>query len=341
VSKRFRPYPLVLGPHLYRRLWGGSRLATWLSARGDLPVSGPEGEPVGEAWLLDASSVVLNGPRAGEALGVVAAAAEAELVGETTMRRYGPRVPLLAKFIDAAQDLSVQVHPDDAYALREHPGSGHLGKAEAWFFLDSAPGASVLWGFRRPLTKQEVRQAVAGHELADLMHRVPVTRGSVVVNPAGTVHAVGAGCFLFEIQQASDLTYRLFDYGRLAANGRPRELHLDRALAVADLSGAPPPANPVTVVGDGFTRLVALPEFVLDHQAVVAGEAREYRTDLSSLEVLVSVRGELTVSGGGVDATLREGGTVVLPAALGPYRLTGDAEVLRSAVGVRVGVTPS
>lgn len=333
MSGGFEPYPLVLGPHLYRRLWGGSRLAAWLGGRGDLPVSGPEGEPVGEAWLLDASSVVLNGPRSGDTLGMVAASAEADLVGETAMLRYGPRVPLLAKFIDAAQDLSVQVHPDDAYALREHPGSGHLGKTEAWFLLDSARGASVLWGFRRPLTEQEVRQAVAERTLADLMHRLPVARGSVVVNPAGTVHAVGAGCFLFEIQQASDLTYRLFDYGRLAADGRPRELHLDRALAVADLSGAPPPANPVTAVGDGFARLVALPEFVLDHRVVMPGETREYRTERRSLEILVSVRGELTVSGGGEEATVREGGTVVLPAALGTYRLTGDAEVLRSAVG--------
>jgi len=333
VTDVFEPYPLLLRPHLYRRLWGGSRLAAWLGGRGDLPLGGPEGEPVGEAWLLDASSLVLNGPRAGETLGVVAAAAKVDLVGETALRRYGARVPLLAKFIDAAQDLSVQVHPDDGYALREHAGSGHLGKAEAWFFLDSSPGASVLRGFRRHVTQDEVRRAVADGRLEDLMHRVPVSRGSVVVNPAGTVHAVGAGCFLFEIQQASDLTYRLFDYGRLAADGRARELHLDRALAVADLSGGPLPPNPARALGDGFTRLVTLPEFVLDHKVVVSSEAREYRTERRSLEVLVSVRGELVVSGGGVEARLPEGGAVVLPAALGAYRLAGEGEVLRSAVG--------
>ncbi len=333
MTGAFSPYPLLLRPQLYRRLWGGTRLAAWLGACADLPLSGPEGEPVGEAWLVDAASQVMNGPRAGETLGALAATAKADLIGEAAMRRYGPRVPLLAKFIDADHDLSVQVHPDDAYALREHAGSGHLGKAEAWFLVESAPGAYVLRGFQRDVTKDQVRQAVADGSLEALMHRLPVKAGSVVVNPAGTVHAVGAGCFLFEIQQPSDLTYRLFDYGRLAADGRPRELHVDRALAVADLSGGPVPPNPTRTLDDGWTRLVALPEFVLDRLAVTPGDAGEYRTERRSLEVLVVVRGEVVVTGGGAEARLPEGSAAVLPAALGSYQLAGEGEVLRSAVG--------
>ncbi|HZJ08406.1 MAG TPA: hypothetical protein VFD39_01800, partial [Trueperaceae bacterium] len=250
-----------------------------------------------------------------------------------------------------------------AYALSRERASGHLGKAEAWYVLTSAPGATVSWGFRRDVTAAEVRAAVTDGSLPSLLNRLPVAAGDVIVNPAGLVHAVGAGVKLFEIQQSSDLTYRLFDYDRRDATGRPRELHVDKALDVAQLrrSAAADMFGRVAsgpVVANRWRRLVQLPEFVMD--AVELGEAgaparlRDATTP-ASLELLVLSRGEVTVSAGeavrtgeavgaveavgageaasaGKAVTMRQGDAVLLPALAGAYVLEGAGEVLRCAV---------
>ena len=343
-------YPLLLQPQLHRRVWGG----TWLEAfHGDeaLTVHGPAGEPVGESWLADGGSVVLNGPLAGRTVSELAALFGPDLIGTEAHERYGPRMPLLAKLLDAATALSVQVHPDDAYALTEERGSGHLGKSEAWYVLYAEPGASVLWGFRQETTADAVRKAVASGTLPELMQQVPVRPGSVVVNPAGTVHAVGAGIRLYEIQQASDLTYRLYDHGRTGADGKPRELHLDKSLAVAELSGRPFTQQPATELAGGWTRLVQRPEFVLDRARLVDGSTVQGATDTKTLQLITLVSGaaELRPAAGSHtpwDAlSLEAGSTVLLPAALTPsgwppgangegpgYELTGHGELLRSSV---------
>lgn len=325
-------YPLLLQPRLHRRLWGGSRLAAWIGDTG-LPVSGPADEPVGEAWLVGADNLVTNGAYRGVSLGALAATYGAALVGEAPFARYGAVVPLLAKLLDAREDLSIQVHPDDAYARREHPGSGHLGKAEAWYVLEAAPGAGVLRGFTRATEPAALRAAALDGTLPSLMRRLPVVPGSVVVNPAGTVHAVGAGCLLFEIQQASDLTYRLFDYGRRGADGAPRELHLDRALAVADLSGGGEQGAAPRPSSSGWTRLVQLPEFSLDARAMAGGAPLAGTTSAASFEILFVAAGEATVAGGGVAAGLVAGGAAVLPAGLGAYTLRGEGTILRCLAG--------
>ncbi len=324
-----RPYPLLLEPRLHRRLWGGRRLAGWLGDLGALPASGPEHEPIGEAWLVGADNVVTNGPSRGETLGELAARQGAALVGEGPLARYGAVVPLLAKLIDAEQDLSVQVHPDDAYALREHAGSGHLGKSEAWYVLEAAPGAGVLRGFLEPQTPAAVRAAALGGTLPDLMRRLPAGPGTVVVNPAGTVHAIGGGCLIFEIQQASDLTYRLYDYGRVGADGVPRELHLDRALAVADLGGDGGTAGPARLAS-GWTRLVDLPQFTLDARELWPGVPVAGATTARSFQVVFVAAGGADLDAGGERVTLRAGAAAVLPAALGAYTLTGEGTVLLS-----------
>jgi len=323
----------------------------------------PASTPVGESWLLGDDNVVTNGPYAGSTVAELATRFGAALLGTANTARYGDKLALLAKFLDAAADLSVQAHPDDAYALSRERGSGHLGKAEAWYVLTSAPGATVSWGFRRDVTAAEVRAAVTDGSLPSLLNRLPVAAGDVIVNPAGLVHAVGAGVKLFEIQQSSDLTYRLFDYDRRDATGRPRELHVDKALDVARLgrSAAADMFGRVAsgpVVANRWRRLVQLPEFVMD--AVELGEAgaparlRDATTP-ASLELLVLSRGEVTVSAGeavrtgeavgaveavgageaasaGKAVTMRQGDAVLLPALAGAYVLEGAGEVLRCAV---------
>lgn len=362
------PYPLALEPQLHRRVWGGEWLKEFHGGGADLPEHGPEGEPVGESWLADGASVVRNGAYAGRSVGELAAQLGAELVGTVPHERYGPRMPLLAKLLDAATALSVQVHPDDTYALSEERASGHLGKSEAWYVLSAEPGASVLWGFRQRTTGDVVRGAVAGGTLPELMQQVQVRPGSVVVNPAGTVHAVGAGIRLYEIQQASDLTYRLYDHGRVGADGQPRQLHLDKSLAVADLSGVPFEQRPARPLEGGWERLVQRPEFVLDRAQLSAGSVAAGSVTSASLQLITLICGEavLEPSEGAAhrwDALhLSPGSTVLLPAGLarvtaqggaragvsgpkaaqrltqgdeesgGGYVLRGDGEILRSSV---------
>ncbi|MFO7545987.1 MAG: type I phosphomannose isomerase catalytic subunit [Trueperaceae bacterium] len=335
--------PLLLAPRFERRVWGGGRLGAWVAQparNGDGPdgdgpdVHGPTGEPVGECWLAGDDNRVVGGPYAGRALRDVVAALGEHLIGSVAHGRYGARMPLLAKLLDAAADLSVQVHPDDAYALAHERASGHLGKSEAWYVLDAAPGAAVLWGFRRDVTADEVREAVRKGMLPALMHRIEVRRGDVVVNPAGTVHAILAGVVAFEIQQASDLTYRLYDHGRVGADGRPRALHLDKALAVAHLEGALPNLpRPRTMTG-GWRRLVEAPEFTMDVASLDDGapDGAAGVTAPESLEILTLLAGAGALRTGAGDVSLAPGATVVLPAALGAYRVMGQGEVIRCAV---------
>ncbi len=320
-------YPLRLEPRFSRRLWGGDSLPERLGRT----APGDDAEPVGESWMVYAENVVLNGAHAGETLQDVADRLGPSLVGSRSAGRYGKQVPLLAKFIDAAQDLSVQVHPDDAYARSFEAASGHLGKSEAWYVLQAEPGASVLWGFRDDLTAEALRRAALDGSLPDRMNRVPVRPGDVVYNPAGTVHAIGAGIVLFEIQQSSDLTYRLYDYQRRDAAGRERALHLRQALEVACLEGGDRALVPPRDLPGGWRRLVDCAHFVMDARTLASSPAAASTGEESlTLLVLTEGAGALRWSGGEVDLTPAE--AWVLPAALGAYALRGRGRVLRCSV---------
>ena len=315
-------YPLELDRFLSPRLWGGERLVSFLG------VSWPKGnEPLGESWQIYGENRVLNGRFQGKTLDEVSAELGADLIGRVASERYGDTFPLLAKFIDAAADLSIQVHPDDAYALRYEAESGFRGKAEAWLILDAAPGASIIWGFKDALTPEEVKAAAAEGRLEPHLNFVPVRAGDVIYNPAGTVHATGAGIFLFEIQQTSDLTYRLYDYGRRDSQGNLRDLHIDRALEVANLTpGEHARVTPKTLE-DGKLELVRTEFFVMEHWEL-DGTLHE-TTDPSSADLLTVLSGELTLRAGEDALTLSQGASCVLPAALGAYSLEGRGVVLR------------
>lgn len=320
-------YPLRLDIRYSRRLWGGDRLPAFLAR----PATEPGADPVAEGWLVFGENEVLNGRFAGRTLQHVATTLGVRLLGTASVARYGDKVPLLAKFIDAADRLSVQVHPDDAFALTREAASGHLGKSEAWYVLEATPDAHVLWGFREDVDADRVRAAVRDGSLPDLMNRVPVAAGTVVYNPAGTVHAIGRGILLFEIQQSSDLTYRLFDYLRRDKAGRQRELHLDRALQVADLAGGNRALRAPSPLPGGWRRLVGCEHFVMD-AATLGGGTQVGRTDPGSLQILVMTRGSATLRWAGGTEGLSHGAAVVLPASLGRYGLEGEGEVLRCAV---------
>jgi len=319
-------YPLELERFLSPRLWGGKKLVRFLNL--SEPVVGEE--PLGESWQVYEKNVVLNGPLQGRTLGELAEAHGAALVGTVSARRYGKSFPLLAKFIDAADRLSIQVHPDDDYAHTVEKETGYHGKSEAWYVLEAEEGAHVIWGFKDALSKEEVRRAALEGRLEPHLNTVPVRPGDVIYNPAGTVHAIGAGVFLFEIQQASDLTYRLYDYGRKGADGKPRELHLDKALEVADLTPGENAKVTPKPLSEGKTELIRMEHFGMERWEV-SGEQAE-RTLETSVEVLTSIAGEVRLEAGGTHVRLSQGVSTVLPAALGGYALSGQGTLLRCYV---------
>lgn len=321
--------PIQLEATLHETIWGGQNLATIAGKRL------PSGAEVGESWETEVGNHALNPPYAGQTLGQLVDVLGEALVGQRSLEVFGPRFPLLAKFIDAQDKLSVQVHPNDAYA-REHEG-GKLGKTEAWYILHAEPTAQLVYGVSRPTTRDEVRQAIADTRLESLLHYFTVRAGDVVYVPAGTVHAIGAGIVLYELQEYSDITYRLYDYGRLQANGQPRELHVERSLDVMRFEPAsrdtvrPVAIPPETSSAHGRV-LVACPYFMLE-EVTLAGEVSG-TTSANSCEILSVLAGACEVATpNGPPARLALGDTAVLPAHLGAYTLRAEsARFLRSYV---------
>lgn len=320
--------PILTTPRLVEPIWGGSRLAAWL----DLPE--PRPAKLGETWLVYDANPVAAGPGAGRTLAELTRELGAELVGTRTTARYGADFPLLAKFIDAADRLSIQVHPDDAYAHSREAHTGFHGKTEAWYILDAAPGATVTYGLNRPGNRAEFAAAVEAGAVEELMGEIPVAPGDVVFVPAGTLHAINAGIVLFEIQQKSDLTYRVYDYGRLdAKTGQPRELHLERSLDVSRFEPAPDGKVVPLARAPGRDLLIACPYFALERWRAERDAA--YTTDPGSFEILTVIDGTAAVAWGDERLDLRRGASVVLPAALGPWSLlpaVGGATLLRAYV---------
>lgn len=320
---------LKLRASLHETIWGGRRLAT-LAGK-----SLPPDALIGESWETANDAVVETPPFADHTLADLVATYGAALVGERAIAVYGRRFPLLTKFIDAQQWLSVQVHPNDAYAAA-HEG-GKLGKTEAWYILHAEPGAQIVYGFTRAVSRDEARVAIAATQLESLLNTVEVHAGDVVFVPAGTVHAIGAGVALYELQEYSDVTYRLYDYGRLQANGQPRELHVERALDVLRSEPAAQvfthPAPAVELGGGAVARtLVACPYFV-ESELRLDGELVGATTG-ASCHILTLLSGSCEVVGAvGEPIRLSHGETAVLPATLGAYTLHGTgARLIRSYV---------
>jgi mannose-6-phosphate isomerase len=319
--------PLALRPSLKRRPWGGDRLPAYWPTGGAAADAGTE--PVGEAWLAGPDAVVTGGPADGQALSALARGLGAAFVGTVPFAAYGARMPLLVKLLDAAEPLSVQVHPDDAYALREEAASGHLGKTEAWWVLEAMPDAHVWWGFARPVARAELERALAAGAVLPLLRRLPARAGDVIVNPAGTVHALGGGLVVYEVQQASDLTYRMDDHGRVGADGRPRTLHVARALDVATREPGSAPAPAPRPSGPGRTELARTPAFVLER--VAGGQGASWHVGTGSLEVLTHVGGgPLEVHGDFGTVPLPAHGTLVLSAGTGPVAVAGAGAAARA-----------
>jgi mannose-6-phosphate isomerase len=302
--------PVLLRPRLDAKPWGGGRLARFGFAL-------PDGEgPLGEALLTDPAAVLETGPFAGEALGVAAVADPAGFVGDAGFAATSgrPVFPLLAKFVDAGGDLSIQVHPGDELARAQGEATG---KTEAWHVLAAEPGAAVWAGLAEGVSAEQFVEAIqaGGEGAVGLLRRLPAVPGTTFVLPAGCVHALGAGVLVYEIQQPCNTTYRLFDWGRVDDTGRPRDLHLDLGLRALDPTPRPEPIAtlPLPTLAGQRDLLAACRSFALERIVWMVGD-RVWLPASPSPQVVTCLGGALRLRGDGGRALLQTGDTAVIPA---------------------------
>lgn len=298
-------YPLAFEPILLPRMWGGDRLAGWLGAER------PTGGPFGEAWVLsdrdDHPSIVANGPLQGTPLPALMAKAGRRILGTAA-----GRFPLLLKFLDARDVLSVQVHPDDRHT--ELLPAGERGKNEAWYVIAAEPGSQIYAGLWNGCDARQLRQALLEKTTADLLASFLAQPGDCVYLPAGTVHAIGGGLLLFEVQQNSDVTFRLYDWDRVDATGQHRQLHIEAALACTDFSCGPTlPLTPLRETGVR-ERLVDCKHFRMWRlridQPGEVGQAHECR-------IVVGIAGQAQLRHGSNIHSIQPGKVFLLPAEVG------------------------
>ena len=324
-------HPLIFEPILVPKIWGGRRLADCFGK--PLPI----GEQIGESWELAdlpaAESVVREGPCKGRSLNALVREWGADLLGSAAP--VAGRFPLLVKFLDANDDLSVQVHPTRAIAEAEP--DAHL-KNEAWYVLAAERGGAIYYGLEAGVTREQFVAALERGEVAPLLRRVPVKPGDCYYLPSGTVHALGAGVLVAEVQTPSDTTYRLFDWNRVdASTGKPRMLHIEQALRCIDFDGPQPPLaverSHVAGVWTTVTRLVACAQFIMEKVRMPEGAAQKIPFDEPVVWMLLE--GEVEIAyGGGPNLTARHGDTLLLPAAL----KDGRVKVNKAAVWIEASI---
>lgn len=316
--------PLALTPKLDSRIWGGARLAPLLGLT-DAP------SPLAEVWQVHEDRPVAAGPHQGRTLKALCEDHGPALLGQAVFARYGAVFPLLTKLIDARADLSIQVHPDDARA-REKDGPAAFGKSEAWYILEADPGVELVHGFRHPLDRERFTAALRDGTVVDHLRRLAIRAGDTLMVPAGTIHAITAGTLLFEVQQRSDATYRVYDYDRVEADGKKRPLHVEDALRVLDFRAG----GPVTVqapVDAAVAELARCEHFVLERLRIDGAVSRV--TSAQTFEILVAPAAAVELAWRGGRMRVGTGRAVVLPATLGPYTLESrGAHVLRCSIPV-------
>ncbi|MCW5879376.1 MAG: class I mannose-6-phosphate isomerase [Anaerolineae bacterium] len=276
------------------------------------------GQLTAEAWVVYENDRIDGGPLAGRTLGEVAAEQGAALLGRRAVTRTGSRFPLLIKLLDCEQWLSLQVHPNDEQAVRL-AGKGHFGKTEAWHILAADPGATLIAGIRPGTTQAALAAAIRDGRVIDLAEPLAVNPGDTVVMRAGTLHALGPGLFVYEVQQTSDLTYRVYDWGRpqTAARG----LHLDQSIAVTD-PAALASATPAPGLGDGECGVLCHTEYFTLTMLHSQGRACDLDTAGETFHALTVIDGTAQLIIGGMEVgALGEYASVVIPAATGAYRL--------------------
>ena len=303
-------YPFTFQPIFKDRIWGGRELERLYGK------TLPEGKVIGEAWEITDregdTSAITNGPLAGKTLGWLMAHHAVELLG-TARPAGGNHFPILCKILDAREKLSLQVHPPaaKAAALKGEP------KTEMWYIADAGPGAELYVGLKPGVTRAAFEEKIADGTVADCFHRIPVKAGDTMFLPSGRVHAIGDRLVIFEIQQNSDTTYRVFDWNRVGLDGKPRELHVAQSLASIDFNDfAPPLVATPWVAEEGVQKrsLVRDPLFNVEAWQVAAGANSTLAP--KTLQILAVTSGELIVQSAGTEVWLTAGQFALIPASL-------------------------
>jgi mannose-6-phosphate isomerase len=317
--------PLVLEPKLTSAIWGGHALVERYGKAGDPAAI------LGESWECYDENAIANGPLSGATLAQARADLGSSLMGPLDA---SAAFPVLTKIIDAREPLSVQVHPDDAYARRVEGQPN--GKTECWYILACDPGAELVLGWTRDTDRAEYERRVADGTLGELLRRVPVKPGDAFYLPAGTLHAIGAGIQLFETQQTSDLTYRIFDWNRVGADGKPRQLHVEKAADVLDFRATFPVATrQISFDVESVRRTIAIADarFLVEHITIDRAGAA-YPTYNRPL-VVMALEAPLELNVDETSTPLRPWQTAVVPAAAVRVAFT-PADVAMSALVVHI-----
>lgn len=328
-SQRTKLYPMMLEPNLHATIWGSTRLTPWKNL--------PQQDYIGESWEVSAvdssPSIIANGTWTGYSLPDVIKKMPEAILGKAVAKRYDNKLPILVKFIDTSADLSVQVHPDNAMALREH---NKLGKTEMWYIIDAQPDAYIYAGFKEELSKEEYTRRVKDGTIIDSLAKHSVHTGDVFYIPAGRVHAIGKGVLLAEVQQSSDITYRIYDYDRMGLDGKPRELHTELAAQAIDFKVYPEyrsnykdsidTAN-VCLDTEHFTvRVVSIKEPM--HRNMI-------KYDSFVIHTCTKGKCKIRIRSTHDEITLQEGYSSLIPAAIADYDIipmSNEVKVLESYI---------
>lgn len=321
-----RIYPILFQPNLHTVVWGGDRLCPYKG----LP---SRQEPIGESWEVSAvpssTSIISNGPLAGKDLISAISEDPVKILGKSVAEKYNNKLPLLVKFIDAKRDLSIQVHPNDEMAQRVH---GKSGKSEMWYIIDAEPGSFLYAGFMTTISEYEYKKRIADGTITDVLARHEVKSGDVFYLPAGRVHAICSGILLAEVQQSSDLTYRIFDYNRPGLDGKPRELHTELAAQALDFHVESEYRTIYKEDGNRANLVIDSPYFSVRVTEMTSTFHRNL-TKYDSFIISMCIKGDckIVVRSTGDEIILHEGNSCLIPAAIADYDvvpLTGASKIL-------------
>ena len=301
-------YPLKFKTIYKEKIWGGSKIKSMLK-QDFSPLSN-----CGEAWKISGiepeSSVVSNGFLKGNTLNELAEIYMDDLLGEKVFKKFGEEFPLLIKFIDAQKDLSVQVHPDDKLSAEKHHGNG---KTEMWYVIDAEPDATLNIGFNRQMNRQLLKEHISQNRIIDVLNFVNVKAGDAVFIPSGKVHAIGKGILLAEIQQSSDITYRLYDYNRKDENGKLRSLHVDDALNAIHYNDADNALISYSKQQNRTNNIVHSPFFVTNIIDFNQSVEKIY-TDMGSFVIYICLSGKAKIFYPNGEETIQTGECILMPA---------------------------
>lgn len=319
-------YPLLLAPNLHSVVWGGNNLRPYKGLE-------PSDEPIGESWEVSAvpssASIISNGIYAGKDLIKIINEQPDAILGKKVNEKYNGKLPLLVKFIDAKRDLSIQVHPNDEMAMRQH---GKMGKSEMWYVIKADEGAHLYAGFKQQITQEVYQQKIVDGTITEVLADHKVKAGDVFYLPAGRVHAICGGILLAEVQQSSDVTYRIFDYNRPGMDGKPRELHTELAAQALDYHVEDSYRTDYAESSNKAVQIIDSPFFSVRVMEV----SKSFHRDLKKYDsfiITMCIEGDckIHVRNTGEEIELKEGNSTLIPAAIADYDvipLNGKTRIL-------------